>query len=135
MVLSEETPIEPWIAKVDTSGNLLWQHLYFQTNPATGAPLGEYFASTALASDGGFFSVGFTENLSNGLGELFGVSTDPSGVVSSTCGDLHTATTLNPLNPSLSAAGQSLPVTTAPAPTSSSPATVAATSVSTQSDC
>jgi hypothetical protein len=135
LVMSDGAPIEPWMAKVDSSGNLLWQHLYYQTNPATGRPLSENFASTAVASDGGFFSLGFTENLNNGLGELFGVSTDGNGVASSTCGDLHTATTLNPINPSLSAAGQSLPIGTAVAPTSSSPATVAATSVSTQSDC
>jgi hypothetical protein len=135
LVMSDGAPIEPWIAKVDASGNLLWQHLYYQTNPATGRPLSEYFASTAVASDGGFFSVGFTENLNNGLGEMLGVSTDGNGVVSSTCGDLRPATTLNPINPSLSAAGQSLPVATAVAPTSNSPATTAATSVSTQSDC
>ena len=133
--LSDSVPLEPWLAKVDSSGNLLWQHLYYQTNKSTGRPLSEYFAASAAASDGGFFSLGFTENATNGQGELFPVKTDSTGVASSTCTDLHPATTLNPTNPSLTAATPSLPVSSTVTPVSGSPATTVATSISTQSDC
>ena len=133
--LSDSVPLEPWLAKVDSSGNLLWQHLYYQTNKSTGRPLSEYFAASAAASDGGFFSLGFTENATNGQGELFAVKTDSTGVAGSTCTDLHPATTLNPTNPSLTAVAPSLPVSSIVTPVGGSPATTVATSISTQSDC
>jgi hypothetical protein len=133
--LSDEVPIEPWIAKVDATGNLLWQHLYYQTNKSTGRPLSEYFADSAAASDGGFFALGFTENVVNGLGELFGVKTDSSGLAGSSCTDLHPGTALSPVAPSLTAAATSLPVSSTLTPVGGSPATTVATSVGTQSDC
>ena len=133
--LSDEAPIEPWLAKVTSSGTLLWQHLYYQTNKSTGRPLSEYFAASTPASDGGFFALGFTENASGTLGELFGVKTDSSGSAGSTCSDLHPATALSSVNPSLTAVAQSLPVSSTVTPISSSPATTVATSISTQSDC
>jgi hypothetical protein len=135
LVMSDGAPIEPWIGKIDASGKLLWQHLYYQTNKSTGRPLSEYFAASAAASDGGFTSLGFTENPTTGLGELYGVKTDSSGLAGSSCGDIHPATTLNPTNPTLTAVASALPVSSTVTPASSSPATTVATSIGTQSAC
>ncbi|HET6867511.1 MAG TPA: hypothetical protein VFH80_16440 [Solirubrobacteraceae bacterium] len=133
--LTDETPLEPWIAKVDASGNLVWQHLYYQTNKASGRPLSEYFASSAAASDGGFFGLGFTENVTNGDGELLAVKTDSAGNAGSSCSDEHPATVLNSTNPALDATATSLPVSAPTTPTASSPATATPTSINPQSDC
>jgi hypothetical protein len=135
LVMSDGAPIEPWIGKVDAGGKLLWQHLYYQTNKSTGRPLSEYFAASAAASDGGFISLGFTENPTTGLGELYGVKTDSSGLAGSSCGDTHPPTTLNPTDPSLTAVASALPVSSTVTPTGSSPATTVATSVGTRSAC
>ena len=43
--LRDSTPLVPWLARVDASGNLVWQHFYYQSHPTTGRPLSEYFAS------------------------------------------------------------------------------------------
>jgi len=133
--LLDETPIEPWIAKVNTTGSLVWQHLYYQTNKSTGRPLSEWFPASAAAGDGGLFSLGYTENATNGDGELFAVKTDSSGLAGATCIDLHPATTLNPVNPSLTATVASLPVSSTLTPSGDSPATTKATSIRSQADC
>jgi hypothetical protein len=133
--LTDETPLEPWIAKVDANGQLLWQHLYYQTNKTSGRPLSEYFASSAATSDGGFFGLGFTENVTNGDGELLAIKTDSAGNAGSSCGDEHPATALNSTNPAFGATATSLPVSAPTTPTASSPATTTPTPVSTQSDC
>jgi hypothetical protein len=133
--LTDSTPLEPWIAKVDANGNLLWQHLYYQTNKASGRPLSEYFASSAATGDGGFFGLGFTENVTSGDGESLAVKTDSAGNAGSSCGDEHPGTVLNSTNPALGATATSLPVTAPTTPVASSPATTAATSISSQSDC
>jgi hypothetical protein len=133
--LTDSVPLEPWIAKVDTSGNLLWQHLYYQTNPASGRPLGENFSSSVTTTDGGFYAGGFTENVNNGDAEFYAVKTDSSGLAGSTCGDTHPGTTLNSVNPALTAKVPNVPVSSVTATVSSSPATTSATSVSTQTDC
>ena len=133
--LRDSIPLVPWIAKVDPSGNLLWQHDYYQANRFTGRPISEYFASAAPSSDGGFLGLGFTENASTGTGELFAVKTDSSGLAGAGCSDVHGATALNPVNPALTAVSESLPIATAVAPTGNSPATTMTTSVATQSDC
>lgn len=133
--LTDETPLEPWTAKVDANGNLLWQHLYYQTNKASGRPLSEYFASSAATSDDGFFGLGFTENVTSGDGELLAVKTDSAGNAGSSCVDEHPATVLNSTNPALGATAPSLPVSAPTTPTASSPATTTPTSITTQSDC
>jgi hypothetical protein len=133
--LSDETPLEPWIAKVDPTGTLLWQHLYYQTNPSSGRPLSEDFSSSAATSDGGVYAGGLTENVSNGDGEFYAVKTDSSGLAGSTCKDLHPATSLNSVNPGLVPAAPNAPVYSAVTSSSRSPAATAATSVSTQTDC
>jgi hypothetical protein len=123
----------PWLAKADASGNLLWQHLYYQTY-TTGAPLSQYFAASALAPDGGFTAAGPTENYSAQKNELYAVKTDSSGLAG-TCGDVHPAAPLQAINPGLSAVAPSLPVQTATTQAASSPIATAATSISTQQDC
>jgi len=133
--LTDSVPLEPWIAKVDTSGNLLWQHLYYQTNPASGRPLGENFSSSVATIDGGFYAGGFTENVNNGDAEFYAVKTDSSGLAGSTCGDTNPGTTLNSVNPALTAKVTNVPVSPVIASVSSSPAATSATSVSTQTDC
>ena len=45
--MSADAPIEAWQAKVDATGNLVWQHLYYQTYAPTGRPLGEFFPAAA----------------------------------------------------------------------------------------
>jgi hypothetical protein len=77
----------PWLAKVDSSGALVWQEDDYQVNSSTGLPLSEYFASSAL-TPGGPLALGSTENYSNGLDELLGVRTDASGTVG-TCSQIH----------------------------------------------
>jgi hypothetical protein len=52
------TQLVPWLAKMDSNGNYLWQYFYFDIGPTTGRILSEYFASSAYASDGGFLSLG-----------------------------------------------------------------------------
>ena len=133
--LTDETPLEPWIAKIDANGNLLWQHLYYQTNKTSGRPLSEYFASSAATSDGGFLGLGFTENVTSGDGELLAVKTDSAGNAGASCGDEHPATTLTSTNPGLDPTLTSLPVSAATTPVATSPATTTSTSISSQSDC
>jgi hypothetical protein len=133
--LIDETPLEPWIAKVDANGNLLWQHLYYQTNKTSGRPLSEYFASSTATSDAGLFGLGFTENATSGDGELLATKTDSAGNAGSSCGDEHPGTALSSTDPALSATAPLLPVSTATTPSAGSPATASSTSISSQSDC
>ena len=126
---------EPWIAKVDANGALLWQHLYYQTNKTSGRPLSEYFASSAATTDAGFFGLGFTENATSGDGELLTVKTDSAGNAGSSCGDEDPATALNADDPALASTVTTLPVSAATTPVASSPATTTSTSISSQSDC
>ena len=55
---ADRTQLVPWLAKMDSNGNYLWQYFYFDIGPTTGRILSEYFASSAYASDGGFLSLG-----------------------------------------------------------------------------
>ena len=123
----------PWLAKADASGNLLWQHLYYQTY-TTGAPLSQYFAASALAPDGGFTAAGPTENYHAQKNELYAVKTDSSGLAG-TCGDVHPAAPLRAINPGLGTVAPSLPLQTATTQAASSPIATVATSISTQQDC
>jgi hypothetical protein len=133
--LIDETPLEPWIAKVDANGSLLWQHLYYQTNMTSGRPLSEYLASSAATSDGGFFGLGFTENATSGDGELLAAKTDATGNAGSSCGDEHPGTALNSTAPALAATVTSLSLSAATTPVTRSPATTSSTSISSQTDC
>ena len=129
-----EVTIEPWIAKVSSSGSLLWQHLYYQVYKPTGLPLSEDFSGAAMTSAGGFVAVGPTEDYSTGNDELYVAQTDSSGNAG-TCADEHAGTPLQAISPQLTAVAPSLPVQTATTSATSSPIAATATSISTQTDC
>jgi hypothetical protein len=134
LTLQDNVPLVPWLAKVDSSGNLLWQHFYYQTYQPTGRPLSEYFASSTVTPDGGTLALGWTENYSKLKGELYGVKTDSTGSAG-TCSDQHPATPLNAIDPALTTFSPSLPVQTTLTPGSTSPSGTLATSIGVQIEC
>jgi hypothetical protein len=134
LTLSDSAPIVPWLARVDSSGNLLWQHFYYQVYQPTGRPLSEYFASSSVTPDGGTLSLGWTESYSTLKGELYAVKTDSAGLAG-TCSDLHDATPLTAINPTLTSFSPSLPVQTTITPGSTSPSGTSATSIGVHVDC
>jgi hypothetical protein len=99
LLLLDSTPIVPWLAKLDGTGALIWEEEDYRVNPATGRPVSEYFASSAL-TPAGPLAVGFTENLSNGLGELLGVQVDSNGAADS-CSEIHRQSLLFATDPGL----------------------------------
>ena len=129
-----EVTIEPWIAKVSSSGSLLWQHLYYQVYKPTGLPLSENFSGAAITSAGGFAAAGPTENYTAQKEELYVVQTDSSGNAG-TCGDEYAGTPLQAISPELTASAPSLPVQTTTTSAASSPIATTATSISTRTDC
>ena len=131
--LTDSVPQVPWLAKVDASGNLTWQHFYYQTY-STGRPLSQYFAASALAPDGGYLAAGVTENYAAQKDELYVVKTDSTGLVG-TCGSVRPATPLSAINPALTTVAPSLPVQTATTPAVSSPSRTLATSITTTANC
>jgi hypothetical protein len=132
--LADEAPLVPWLAKVDGSGALLWQEDVYQVNPSTGRPLSEYFASSAT-TPAGPVAVGWTENLTNGLGELLGVQTDANGAVG-TCAQIHPAAALAPTDPGLVQLAPGLTTTTSLATQSAAPVqTLATSATATPSQC
>jgi len=96
---ADDPQLVPWLAKVDGNGALVWQKTVYQTNPRTGRPISEDFASSALTPVGPL-AIGFTENPTSGTGELLGVQTDANGNIG-TCGQVHTATALSAVDPGL----------------------------------
>ena len=124
----------PWLVRVDASGNLLWQHLYYQQSAEYGTPLSEGFQAMAPAPDGGFLAVGPTQDSATQKNELYAVKTDSSGLAG-TCGDVHPATPLQAINPMLAIFAPSLPVGAATTQAVSSPITTLPTSISTHQDC
>ena len=107
--LLDSVPQVPWMAKVDSAGNLLWQHFYYDLSPA-GRPISQYFASSTPTNDGGFMALGFTEkNDPTGIGQLYAVKTDGAGLVPGCC-QLHEATSLHDINPGLTAFDSGLPI-------------------------
>ncbi len=131
--LTDSVPLVPWLAKVDGSGNLTWQHFYYQTY-TTGRPLSQYFAASALAPDGGYLAVGVTENYAAQKNELYVVKTDSSGLVG-TCGSVHPATPLSAVSPGLTTVAPSLPVQTATTSAVKSPSGTLATSITATANC
>jgi hypothetical protein len=124
----------PWLATVDGGGALVWQENDYQSNPSTGLPYSEYFASSASTAAGPL-AVGYTENYSNGLGELLGVQSDAGGNVGS-CSQVHRASALSPVDPGLADVAPPLAVGAPAVAVSSSPAQVLPTSVAaTPSQC
>ena len=104
--LRDSTPLVPWLAKVDGSGNLVWQHFYYQSHPTTGRPLSEYFAS-ATRTNAGPLALGFTENPTNLKGEFFAVQTDSAGLVGS-CSQVRPAEPLDTIDPGLASISPAL---------------------------
>ena len=133
--LYDSVPLVPWLGKVDAAGNLIWQRFYYRAHPATGRPLSEYFPSSELANAGGYFGLGWTENPSSGLGELFGVKTDSAGLVG-TCSEVRPATPLSAIDPMLATVRLGLPVQTSIGEQGDSPSTTRSTSItSTPGQC
>jgi hypothetical protein len=115
LVGGDSLSMVPWLAKTDATGNLMWQHFYYQSYPSTGAALSQYFASSTLTRDGGYLALGFTENQVDLKGELFAVRTDSSGLVGG-CSQIHPATPLDAIDPGLTPVATAFPVRmTAPA--------------------
>jgi hypothetical protein len=109
--LLDSVPQVPWLAKIDSAGNLLWQYFYYDLSSA-GRPISQYFASSTPTNDGGFMALGFTEkNDMTFLGELYAVKTDSSGLVG-ICDQQHDATPLHSVDPSMTILSPSLPVLT-----------------------
>lgn len=98
--MADGAPLEPWLARVDANGQLIWQENDYRVNPQTGRPLSENFAGIAITGDQ-FFAIGATENLSNGAGELLGVATDGDGHVALSCADEHSTALLSAADPGL----------------------------------
>ncbi len=131
--LTDSVPQVPWLAKADASGNLTWQHFYYQTY-TTGRPLSQYFAASALAPDGGYLAAGVTANYPAQKDELYVVKTDSSGLAG-TCGSVHSATPLSAVSPGLTTVAPSLPVQTATTSAVKSPSRTLATSITTTANC
>jgi hypothetical protein len=109
--LLDSIPQVPWLAKVDSAGNLLWQYFYYDLSSA-GRPISQYFASSGPTNDGGFIALGFTEkNDPTGIGELYAVKTDSSGLIGM-CDQQHDATPLHSVDPAMTILLPSLPILT-----------------------
>lgn len=106
---TDSVPLVPALTKTDASGNIVWQHFYYETNPSTGRTLSQYFASSALSSNGGHLAVGFTENPRDFAGELFAVRTDSGGRVGG-CSQIQPATPVTVVDPGLTAVDLGFPV-------------------------
>jgi hypothetical protein len=132
--LQEDGALVPWLGKVDSNGNLLWEHFYYQVYAPTGRHLSEYFAGSDVAKDGGFVAAGWTEDYANGLGRLYVVKTDSSGLCGS-CGAVHADEGLTVVNPELTISPASLPVSTATTPGVSSPSRTKPTAILTNKYC
>jgi hypothetical protein len=129
--MTDGAPLEPWLARVDSSGQPIWQENDYRVNPQTGRPLSENFAGVTI-TNAGFFALGSTENLSNGQGELLGVSTDPDGHVALSCTDEHSTALLTAADPGLVEIAPQLTVATASAAgRSAAPVATLATSATT----
>lgn len=115
----------PWLAKIDGSGAIVWQEADYQVNPPTGAPLSEYFASSALTPVGPV-ALGATENYANLREELLVVQTDANGTAG-TCSQIHPAA-LTATDPALVGIAPALTVRTSVAASSASPAQTESTS-------
>jgi len=129
-----EVTIEPWIAKVSSTGSLLWQHQYYQVYSKTGLPLSENFSGAGITPAGGVVAAGPTENYTAQKEELYVVRTDSSGNAA-TCGDEHAGPPLQAISPQLTATTPSLPAQPTTTQAASSPIATTATSITTQTDC
>lgn len=132
--LQEGGRLVPWLGKVDSEGNLLWEYFYYQVYAPTGRALSEYFAGGDVARDGGFVAAGYTEDYLAQRGLLFVVKTDRSGLCGS-CGDVHPDAGLTVINPGLTISPLSLPVSTTGTQGASSPSKTRSTAIQFKKDC
>jgi len=131
--LLPDDALVPWLGKVDSSGGkLLWEHFYYQVD--NGLSLSEYFAGADVAKDGGYIAAGWTEDYSKGLGLLFVVKTDSSGLCGS-CADVHPDVGLTVVDPGLTVSPLSLPVNTETTPGMNSPSQTKPTAIVAEKDC
>ena len=89
----------------------------------------QYFASSDLASNGGYLALGFTSSPTSSGGELFAVKTDSNGLVGS-CSQVQPAPPLDTLDPGLATIAPGLPVQTPAASQADSPSTTRPTAIS-----
>jgi hypothetical protein len=123
----------PWMAKVDGGGTIVWQHADYQVYTPTGAPLSEYFASSALTATGPV-ALGSTENYPAQRNELLVVQTDANGAVGA-CSQIHDAA-LSAVDPALAEITPDLTTRTSVATYSASPAqTQTASATATAAQC
>jgi hypothetical protein len=132
--LTDSTPLVPWMAKVDASGTLTWQHFYYESNASTGRPVSEYFASSTLTRGGGVMGIGFTEDSTTLKGDLFAVRADNLGLAGS-CSDVRSATPLSVVNPALVSFLPALTIQTSISASVPAPSTVMSTAVKTLARC
>ena len=107
---TDSVPMVPALTKTDASGNLLWQHLYYELSSA-GRTISQYFASSSVTSDGGHLAVGFTENPTDFKGELFAARADAAGLVGG-CSQIHPAPPVTVVDPGLATIDPGFPVQT-----------------------
>jgi hypothetical protein len=132
--LSNESPLVPWLAKVDATGAIVWQENITQVT-STGGPLSQYFAAAALTPTGPI-AIGSTENYSKGLNELLGAQTDAGGAAG-TCSQIRPGTVLSAINPGLVPVAPGFTAQAAPVSSQSSSAaqTLATTASATAPQC
>ncbi|HEY4271038.1 MAG TPA: hypothetical protein VGM65_03465 [Candidatus Udaeobacter sp.] len=111
ILVGGQRQLVPWLEKVDSDGNLLWQYLYFDIWPPTGRPLSEYFASSSLTKDEGIMALGYTENYEEMQGELYAVRTDNAGLVPD-CSQQHDASLSDTFDPQITAFSPLLSINT-----------------------
>jgi len=133
--MSDGAPIEAWQAKVDATGNLVWQHLYYQTYAPTGRPLGGFFPAAAPAPGGGSLAVGPILDYPTQKDLLFTVRTDTPGLAGTSRPDVHPAIPLQAINPQLTPVTPALPLQAATTPAVTSPIATLPTSISSRQDC
>jgi hypothetical protein len=132
--LTDSAPIEPWLAQVSPTGQLVWQHFYYRINPVSQRPIGGEMSGATTSQSGGAFGLGFTENLKNGIQELYGVNTNSSGTVTA-CSEVHDATALAQILPGLAGFAPTLGISDSITPNNVSPATTTPTLISVSRDC
>jgi hypothetical protein len=113
--LLDSVPQVPWLAKVDSAGDLFWQYFYYDLSSA-GRTISQYFASSTPTNDGGFMALGFTEkNDPTGIGQLYAVKTDSAGLVGM-CDQQQDATPFHSVDPAMAILSPALPVLTTVTP-------------------
>lgn len=100
-----------WLVKTDARGNIVWQRVFYQVNPATGLPYSGAFYGLSQTSDGGFVAAGYNDR--------YHVSDNVWVVKTTAAGNIPGCPVARPslltaLNAGLSASALRFPVSTAP---------------------